>query len=117
VNRFRGKGDAVIGVRESASPHGAYFLSEYVCSGRDVSGVTAMNSEILAEQAAAKGAFDSRIASKGIVESLREWILKLEEIERAGAGTPDTCDMIVCLQQLLDELDRMFLERSHKQLN
>jgi hypothetical protein len=57
---------------------------------------------------------DIRIASKGIVASLREWIVKLEEIERTGAGTPDICDMLVSLQQLLDELDRMLLERPHK---
>jgi hypothetical protein len=52
------------------------------------------------------------IAPKGIFESLREWFLKLEEIERTGAGTLDICDMLVSLQQLLDELDRMLLERS-----
>jgi hypothetical protein len=62
-----------------------------------------------------KSAFDSRIASKGIVETLRERIVKLEEMERTGAGTPDTYDMLVSLQQMLDELYR--LERSHKQLN
>jgi hypothetical protein len=80
---------------------------EYICPGDDL--------EFLAEQAAMKSAFDSRIASKGIVETLRERIVKLEEMERTGAGTPDTCDMLVSLQQMLDELYR--LERSHKQLN
>ena len=64
----------------------------------------------------AKMDIDNRIASKRIIETLREWILKLEDTERSGAGTPDTCDMHVCLQQMLDELDRL-LERSHKQLN
>jgi hypothetical protein len=46
----------------------------------------------------AKMDIDNRIASKRIIETLREWILKLEDIERTGAGTTDTCEMLVCLQ-------------------
>jgi hypothetical protein len=57
---------------------------------------------------------DIKISSKGIIESVRELILKLEEIERTGEGTSDLCDMLVCLHQLLDELDRMLMERIHK---
>ena len=56
---------------------------------------------------------DVRIASKGIVASLREWIMKLEEIGRTEAGTPDICDMLVSLQKHWMSW-RMLLEQLHK---
>ena len=48
-------------------------------------------------------------------ETLRGRIAKLEELEARGAATPDFCEMLVDLHDLLDELYRMmFSERAGK---
>jgi hypothetical protein len=52
--------------------------------------------------------------SKGIIETLRESVAELEDLEATGAATPDTCEMLVDLQNLLDKLDAMFLVRARK---
>jgi hypothetical protein len=47
---------------------------------------------------------DIRIASKGIIETLRDRITELKELEATGAATPDTCEELVDLQAFLDKL-------------
>ena len=51
--------------------------------------------------------------SMGVIETLREWLAELQHLE-ATYGTPDTCEMLIDLQELLDNLDTMFLERVRK---
>lgn len=57
---------------------------------------------------------DVKNRSKGIFETLREQIVELEDLEAIGAATPDTCEMLVDLYELLDRLDAMLLERIRK---
>jgi hypothetical protein len=52
--------------------------------------------------------------SKGIIETLREKLAELDDLEATGAGTPDTCEMLIDLHELLDKLDAMLLERARK---
>jgi len=52
---------------------------------------------------------DTKIPSKGIIETLRERIAELEELEATGVATPDTCEAIVDLQEFLDALYTMSL--------
>jgi hypothetical protein len=40
-----------------------------------------------------------------LIETLRQRIAELEDLEASGAATPDTCEMLVDLQELLDKLD------------
>ncbi len=56
--------------------------------------------------------FDARIPSKELIEALRERIAELEDLEASGAATPDTCEMLVDLQDLLDKLDRIMPGRA-----
>jgi hypothetical protein len=42
-----------------------------------------------------------------LIETLRQRIAELEDLEASGAATPDTCEMLVDLQELLDKLDRI----------
>jgi hypothetical protein len=53
---------------------------------------------------------DVKILSKGIIETLRERLSELEDMEATGAATPDTCETLVDLQDLLDKLDRKLAE-------
>jgi hypothetical protein len=57
---------------------------------------------------------DVEILSKGIIETLRERLLELEDLESTGAATPDTCETLVDLQELLDKLDRKLAETASK---
>jgi hypothetical protein len=52
---------------------------------------------------------DDKIVSKGIIETLRERMVELEDLEATGAATPDTCEMLVDPHELLDKLDTMLL--------
>jgi hypothetical protein len=42
-----------------------------------------------------------------LIETLRQRIAELEDLEASGAATPDSCEMLVDLQELLDKLDRI----------
>jgi iron-sulfur cluster repair protein YtfE (RIC family) len=47
---------------------------------------------------------DVKIRPKGFIETLRERLAELEELETTGAATADTCETLVDLQELLDKL-------------
>ena len=53
---------------------------------------------------------DVKIPSKTIMETLRHQIAELEALEATGVATPDTCEMLVDLYNLMDRLDAMLLE-------
>ena len=58
---------------------------------------------------------DAKIHSVELIETLRGRIAELEELEARGAATLDSCEMLVDLHELLDELYRMMLsERAGK---
>jgi hypothetical protein len=48
---------------------------------------------------------DVKRPSTNLIETLRQRIAELEDLEASGAATPDTCEMLVDLQELLDKLD------------
>ena len=50
---------------------------------------------------------DVEMPSQGLIETLRERIAELEDLEARGAATPDSCEMLVDLQELLDKLQTM----------
>jgi len=50
---------------------------------------------------------DVKRPSTNLIETLRQRIAELEILEASGAATPDTCEMLVDLQDLLDKLDRI----------
>jgi len=54
--------------------------------------------------------------SKAFIETLRGWLTELKHLEATGAATPDTCEMLVELHELLDKLYTMMLERARKTL-
>lgn len=60
---------------------------------------------------------DTKTQSKGIIETLREHIAELEDLEAAGAATLDTCETLVDLYELLDRLDQKLYERSFNKLH
>jgi hypothetical protein len=60
---------------------------------------------------------DIRIASKGIIETLRDRIAELEEQKAAGAATPDICEELVDLHAFLDKLYIISLEHASKTLH
>ena len=60
---------------------------------------------------------DVGIASAGFIETLRGWIVKLEYLEATSAATPDTCEMLVELHELLDNLETMILEHARNTLH
>jgi hypothetical protein len=60
---------------------------------------------------------DVKTPSKGFIETLRERLAELKDLEAAGTATPSTCEMLVDLQELLDKLDTMLLERARKTLH
>ena len=55
---------------------------------------------------------DVEIPSQGLIETLRERIAELEDLEARGAATPDTCEMLVDLHELLDKIYRMLSEQA-----
>jgi hypothetical protein len=55
-----------------------------------------------------------RSSSQEFIEILRERLAELEHLEARGAATPDTCEMLVDLHELLDEIYRMLSERAGK---
>jgi len=60
---------------------------------------------------------DVEIPSQGLIETLRERIAELEDLEARGAATPDTCEMLVDLHELLDEIYRMLSEQAGRTLH
>jgi hypothetical protein len=54
---------------------------------------------------------DIRIASKGIIETLRDRIAELEDLESHGATTSDTHEELVDLHEFLGKLYKISLER------
>ncbi len=59
---------------------------------------------------------DVRVSSKAFIETLRSWLTDLEYLEATGAATPDSCEMLVELHELLDKLYTMMLERTRQTL-
>jgi len=57
---------------------------------------------------------DIRIASKGIIETLRDRIAELKELEATGAATPDTHEELVDLHAFLEKLYEISLEHASK---
>ena len=57
---------------------------------------------------------DVKAHARGFLQTLRERLAELEDLEAAGTATPSTCEMLVELQELLDKLDTMLLERARK---
>lgn len=57
---------------------------------------------------------DVKYLSKGLLETLRERLAELEDLEAAGAATPDTFEMLVELHEMLDELDRKMSKHAGK---
>jgi len=60
---------------------------------------------------------DVEIPSQGLIETLRERIAELEDIEARGAATPDSCEILVELQELLDKLQTMLSEQAGRTLH
>ena len=58
----------------------------------------------------------SAAPSKAFIETLRSWLTELEHLEATGEATPDTCEMLVELHELLDKLYTMVLERARQNL-
>ena len=58
----------------------------------------------------------SAAPSKAFIETLRSWLTELEHLEATGAATPDTCEMLVELHELLDKPYTMVLERARQNL-
>jgi hypothetical protein len=53
---------------------------------------------------------DVGMPSKRIIETLRERIAELEELEATGEATSDTCEILDNLHELLDRLYTMYLD-------
>jgi len=51
---------------------------------------------------------------KGIVETLRDRIAELEELEAAGSATPDTHEELVDLRAFLDDLYAISVNRAKR---
>jgi len=47
---------------------------------------------------------DVRVPSKAFIETLGRWLAGLEYLEATGAATPDTCEVLTELHELLDKL-------------
>ena len=60
---------------------------------------------------------DIRIASKGIIETLRERIAELEDLEASGASTPDTHEELVDLHEFLRKLYMISLSMPIRRCN
>ena len=57
---------------------------------------------------------DVRVPSKAFIETLRRWLADLEHLEATGAATPDTCEVLTELHELLDKLYATMLKRTRK---
>jgi hypothetical protein len=55
---------------------------------------------------------DMKRSPTNLIETLRQRIAELEHQEANGAATPDTCEMLVDLQELLDKLDSIMPGRA-----
>jgi hypothetical protein len=55
---------------------------------------------------------DVEVPSQELIETLREHIAELEDLEARGAATPDSCEILVDLQELLDNLHTMLSEQA-----
>ena len=60
---------------------------------------------------------DIRIASKGVIEALRDRIKELEELETSGAATPETREELANLRAFLDKLYKISLEHVRRTLH
>jgi hypothetical protein len=54
------------------------------------------------------------VASKGIIETLRERLAELEHLEASGTSTPDTHEELADIHEFLDRLYTMALEHASK---
>jgi hypothetical protein len=54
------------------------------------------------------------VASKGIIETLRERLAELEHLEVRGTSTPDTHEELVDIHEFLERLYAMALEHASK---
>ena len=57
-----------------------------------------------------------RDPSKVFIETLRRWLVELEHLEATGAATPDTCEVLTELHELLDKLYTTMAARARKTL-
>jgi len=57
-----------------------------------------------------------RVPSTAFIETLRRWLADLEYLEATGAATPDTCEVLVELHELLDKLYTTLAARARKTL-
>ena len=53
---------------------------------------------------------------KALSKLLADRIAELESLQATGVATPDTCEMLVDLHNLLDKLYAMLLEHARKTL-
>ena len=60
---------------------------------------------------------DVRVPSKAFIETLGRWLAGLEYLEATGAATPDTCEVLTELHELLDKLYATMLKRTRKTLH
>jgi len=60
---------------------------------------------------------DVEVPSQELIETLRERIAELEDLEARGAATPDSCEILVDLQELLDNLHTMLSEQAGRTLH
>ena len=58
-----------------------------------------------------------RSPSQELIETLRERIAELVDLEARGAATPDTCEILVDLEELLDKLQTMLPEQAGRMLH
>jgi hypothetical protein len=59
---------------------------------------------------------DVRVPSKAFIETLRRWLADLEHLEATGAATPDTCEVLTELHEMLDKLYTTMAARARKTL-
>ena len=57
------------------------------------------------------------VASKGIIETLRERLAELEQLEASGASTPDTHEELADIHEFLGRLYTMSLEHASTTLH
>ncbi len=57
-----------------------------------------------------------RVPSTAFIETLRRWLADLEYLDATGAATPDTCEVLVELHELLDKLYTTMAARARKTL-
>ena len=54
--------------------------------------------------------------SRAFIETIRGWLIDLDHLEATGAATPDTCEVLVELHELLDKLYRTMENRARKNM-